>query len=582
MMSEQIPPIPKGDEPESGDRRDALKAGLRTAIGFFALMKGLDADDAEARGRKNKEKSGSFLESTKTPENALSEYESYLVSVPLSTEHKKQGHEVQVSELMEPRIEGAHEPSQEQLRALLGSQNGLIVIPNFHRALLYVYDKDTNIFSLKKEMPVGTGRHKDSSEGEYFTPRGVFKARWKKELHLSKYSQAFKKMQQLPRRLWDTIKQEAYDMPYTVNVNEDGVATHGSNRFGRNRKGEETLTLDRSHGCINMRNEDARLVHDTLVDVQSERNASAIIILNDVPSVANNDMVNTLQEEFAEDTQEHTGAIRMYAADAPGTNTDMLIKRQPDVADYIAQIRRFGNISLGSAEMMQGVIRAPLHRDPLTKKQIFVSGVKTGARSLLLSKDSALRVFSVPKLLGHEAEAPVTHIAEEMLSAERDGLLHGTLAFVASRGFETGVDAGNDTHINAQPTFLIDPEMSPEIKARAQHALAQKGGREGLIQSINRGEMLVGILRPDQFSAFVDKESIDRGEPVFVHGASIPRLDGSFDGANTKTLFTGLVVDVVPLIDAQGGVMTDADGQWGMVLVSKPSKTKAVTEGLDN
>lgn len=560
-----------------------MQAGLRAAIGFFAFMKGLGADDAQARGRtkeveKQKEsKPGASEdhEGTPTQEQARQEYEKSLRFVQLDEVHRKQGNEVRVEDIMQPPLAGEHEPTQEQLHAMLGEQNGLVVLPSFHRALLYRYDKHGKTFTLLKEMPVGTGRHKDATEGEYFTPRGFFKANWKKELHLSKFSTAFKKMQELPRRLWKNIKEEAYDMPFTVNLTGEGVATHGSGRFSANSTGDETFILDRSHGCINLRKKDAKLVYETLVDKQSSdsgTDVSTVVILSNVESVTNKDVARMMKEELAEDTQAHTRAMR--------ASVEENLTTQPDIADYVAQIRRNDTMALADKSVIEGVVRAPLQRDP-QGQPIYVSGIKIGERALLLAKDGALRVFTVPQLLGREAAAPQTHIASEVVQAEREGRLHGVRGLVASRGFETGVDIGNETHVNGLPTFLIDPETSSEFKERIAHAVNQKHDRQQLLQSVQKGEVLIGVLRPDEFSAFVDKHSIDRGEPVYVQSTSIPTANGTFDAGEGTTLLAGLVLDVLPLPNAQGDAVTDTDGQWGMVLISKPSATAVAMAKLD-
>lgn len=597
MHAEGVPPIESmksGQErddtaPESPERRKLIKAIGRFFVGgAAAAVAGLGTDDAEA-GRKQKaeiekpknpkKEIAKSREDTLDQEQARQEYEKSLRHIQLDAVHREQGKEVKVEDIMQPPLAGEHEPTQEQLHAMLGEQNGLVVIPSFHRALLYKYDQTSQTFTLLKEMPVGTGRHKDATEGEYFTPRGFFKANWKKELHLSKFSTAFKKMQELPRRLWKNIKEEAYDMPYTVNITGEGVATHGSSRFSLNSKGEETLILDRSHGCINMRKEDAQLVYETLADKQSADNhkdVSTIAILSDIESVTNKEIAQVMKEELSEDAQAHTRAIRTSTTQ----DIDTVITAQPDVANYVAQIRRNDTMALANKAVIEGVIHAPLQRDA-QGESIYVSGVKIGERALLLAKDGALRVFTVPQLLGREATAPQTHIASEVVQAEREGRLHGIRALVASRGFETGVDIGNDTYTNGLPTFLVDPEQSSVLKTRVIGAAVQQNNRAGLQHSIEQGEVLVGILRPDEFNAFVDKHSIDRGEPVYVQSTSIPHADGTFDAGEGTTLLAGLVLDVLPLPNVQGNAITDTDGQWGMVLISKPSATAAAMAKLD-
>ncbi len=143
------------------------------------------------------------------------------------------------TEILTSQIMSFNVPDPDPLQ-VLGENTGLIISKRFHRFWLYKDGK------LILEGPVGTA---DYTQG-YDTPEGLY-AVYRKEGE--NYSS----------REFPSYDPNVPNMAYATFFNNRGIAIHGSLNI-INRAGMEFLRIDSSHGCVNARKSDARIVQETL------------------------------------------------------------------------------------------------------------------------------------------------------------------------------------------------------------------------------------------------------------------------------------------------------------------------------
>lgn len=248
------------DKERSVNRRDlllalagfALGTGLPSNVEARSTKKGKPTVAEKPTPKKSIEKPVSSYEPS--PEQLAEQhaYETVLSDIVLperSVHSTPQGREVLVDDLVTDASLGIEEgafplPNPYKLFGKQGT--GAVVIPEFHRVLLF---KDGLLVRVaEKHIPVGTGR--TDEDQTYHTPRGFFKVY---RTEGKDYSS----------RKYPPSEGSGPNMGYASFFDPTGVATHGSTNF-KIYNGREVLKLDSSHGCVNMRPADAKLLQDVL------------------------------------------------------------------------------------------------------------------------------------------------------------------------------------------------------------------------------------------------------------------------------------------------------------------------------